>query len=271
MISDAYNKNGRRILAIGVWKDRLTYSESVQEAESLLAGQASLKLPFECGVAPSPIAYHAVKARLDEAGLITCAQNIMWHEPAGSYIGEVTTRMLADLGIRFSIVGHSERRLTFGETDEVVRGKFRTCVDADIFPVVCIGDTAEQRAQGSSWKHLETQIGAVLRDPLPPVTSFALAYEPVWAISTWRNAEPLPTGIVVNEIHLNLRRVVENLIGSQYASELSILYGGSVNPANGFDYLVQPNVDGALIGGASKTAESLLATFRACSEGFLSR
>ena len=263
---------GRNIICVGVWKDRLTYNQSVAAATKVVEAASADKFPFECGIAPSPFSHVATMKILQEKGFHTVAQNVMWHEDTGSYIGEVTVPMLQEQGTKYVILGHSERRLTFGETDEIIGKKFATCVSAELFPIVCIGDTAEDRKTGNSWNKLSHQIAAFF-DTQPDLnpTTFALAYEPVWAISTWRNDEPLPNGAIVEDIQTKIRTLISEKTDPEFAESLSILYGGSVNPDNGVDYLSQPNVDGALIGGASKTPESYLATLEACKQGILSK
>lgn len=262
----------RKILCVGVWKDQLTFNQSVAAARHIAELTNASAYPFECGIAPSPFAYVATRDIISQHGFETVAQNIMWHEDSGSYIGETTAPMLKEQGCKYVIVGHSERRLMFAETDEIVARKFKTCLDADLFPIICIGDTSEDRAANLSWDKLERQISAFLdgTHKLSP-HKFAIAYEPVWAISTWRNKEPLPSGSTVEAIQAQLRSLVAQKTNADFAQTVSILYGGSVNSENGREYLLQPNVDGALIGGASKSPTSYVATLDACKEGLLCR
>lgn len=262
----------RHALAVGVWKDRLTFLESLSAAATVSLKMKDLTFPFETAIAPTPIALVSVQNLIERIGMSVCAQNVMWKEETGSYIGETTIRMLSELKCKYAIVGHSERRLVFNETDEVVGRKARDCINAGIKPIVCIGDSANDREQSRTWQVMDRQLRALFQAEFRPGPSdFSLAYEPVWAISTWRTAEPLPEGSVINDYHREIRNLIAKLRGSELAETLSILYGGSVNPSNGSRYMRQENVDGVLIGGASKEPASLIQTFLACKQGLEER
>jgi triosephosphate isomerase len=262
----------RNLLVVGVWKDRLTYKESIQAATRVANEFKGLRLPFAAAIAPTPIALVAVKELIEPVGLLACAQNVMWAETTGSYIGETTLAMLRELDCKYVIVGHSERRIVFRETNEIVGRKARDCISSHIRPIVCIGDSADDRANSKTWDVIEAQLralfdGAVVASP----SEILIAYEPVWAISTWRTAEPLPSGALIDDLHRRIRNLISTLVGQAFADAISILYGGSVNSTNGREYLKEPNIDGALVGGASKEPKSLIETFRACQQGVDSR
>jgi triosephosphate isomerase len=264
--------NSKKPVLIGVWKNRLTYNESIAASKQLASQFEKEKYPFICGVAPTPIALAAVKSTLDQCGLVTCAQNVMWLEEKGTYIGETTIPMLSELDISYVILGHSERRTTFEEGNELISRKAIDCISKGLVPIVCVGDTAEERAGGQTWNAIERQVQALLEsDSITKANDLILAYEPMWAISTWRTDEPLPTGEIIAEIQADIRQLVEKIRGKDFATDVKILYGGSVNPKNGQDYMLRKDVDGALIGGASLTPESLIGTFDACLEGYLGR
>ncbi len=174
-----------------------------------------------------------------EAGLTTYAQNVHW-EPQGAYTGEISAPLLLALGVRGSIVGHSERRQYFGETDETVGLRTRAALDAGLHVIACIGETREEREGGEMEAVLRRQLSV-----LEPHPNLVIAYEPVWAIGTGLNATPE----ICRDTHGFIRTVID----------APVLYGGSVNPGNAEALLSQPCVDGALVGGASLDVESFTA------------
>ncbi|MBV8480851.1 MAG: triose-phosphate isomerase [Actinobacteria bacterium] len=174
-----------------------------------------------------------------EAGLTTYAQNVHW-EPQGAYTGEISAPLLLALGVRGSIVGHSERRQSFGETDETVGLRTRAALDAGLHVIACIGETREEREGGEMENVLRRQLSV-----LEPHPNLVIAYEPVWAIGTGLTATP--------EICRDTHGFIKTII------DVPVLYGGSVNPGNAEALLSQPCVDGALVGGASLDVESFTA------------
>ena len=183
------------------------------------------------------------------------AQNCHW-ETKGAFTGEVAPAMLAELGVRWVIVGHSERRQHFGETDASAAARARAAQGAGLSVIFCLGETLEQRDAGETFAVLERQSAALAG--LDPAL-LAVAYEPVWAIGTGRNATPAQA----QEAHAALRRRAGELLGEAAARELRILYGGSVKPDNAAALLAQPDVDGALVGGASLDVEGFCAIIHA--------
>ena len=251
-----------RIL-VGVWKDKLTPSTAVALARSLRAKYAGERLPGLIGVAPPPVATMAVQEALRGGPVEVVYQDVHWLDPKSSFIGSTSVGMLRELGIRFSIVGHSERRRFFGDTDQAVCRKLAACLEAGITPILCLGDedtdldarrrtlTAQARAS------LGAGTGAAI-----DCARIAIAYEPVWAISTWRTDQPLPTGAEVEGMLAMVRDIVAAVTG-QSVDRTPFLFGGSVGPKNVDDYFACRGVQGALVGGASLTLDSYDALVRA--------
>ena len=173
------------------------------------------------------------------------AQNLHW-EKEGAFTGEVSAPMLADLGCAYVIVGHSERRQHFGETDEIVQRKARAAVTAGVHPIVCVGEALREREAGTTFDVLEAQVKGSLHG-LSGDSGIVVAYEPVWAIGTGRTATPAQA----QEVHAFIRKLLEGLLSPAAAAATRILYGGSVKPDNVRELMAQPDVDGALVGGAS--------------------
>ena len=187
------------------------------------------------------------------------AQDMFW-EPQGAFTGEVSPRMLAEAGCRYVIIGHSERRTSFGETDETVRRKLTAARRHGLLPIVCIGETLAQREAGQTFEVLTRQLeGALAEIAAAGVEPPILAYEPVWAIGTGRTATPEQA----QEAHAFIRRWAAKRFGERAAESLRIQYGGSVTAANAMSLLQQPDVDGALVGGASLKADAFSAIVKA--------
>lgn len=191
---------------------------------------------------------------LDDTGVKLAAQNV-FHEPKGAFTGEWAVSHLLELRVSYCIVGHSERRAMFGETDEVVAHKTRACLINSLTPVICVGETLTEREAGKTHQIIERQITAVLKC-LEDVKKSPLvfAYEPVWAIGTGKTATPEQA----EEVHQLIRQLLAKTWGPGLAEESRILYGGSVNAGNISELAIQNNVDGALVGGASLQPESFL-------------
>ena len=186
------------------------------------------------------------------------AQN-MYHEESGAYTGEVSGAMLSGL-CRYVILGHSERRQHFGETDDSVNLKVRAALRQGLMPILCVGERLAEREEGRAEQMVDAQLRAGL-DGVDGVSGLVVAYEPIWAIGTGRAATPDAAQAVMGSI----RKTLEDLYGREDAAGVSLLYGGSVDPANAADFARQPDVDGALVGGASLEAASFVAITRAVS------
>lgn len=201
----------------------------------------------EIVVAPpfTAIAAAADAARHSNIGI--AAQDMYW-EGEGAFTGEVSTGMIKDAGAGYVIIGHSERRRLFGDTDDTVNRKLAAALAADLTPIVCIGETLEERDGGKTLDVLDRQIEAGLKGlTSTQVSGLVLAYEPVWAIGTGRNATPAQAG----EAHAHIRVRLREWFSTQAAEHCHILYGGSVKPGNIRELIALPDVDGALVGGAS--------------------
>ncbi len=180
------------------------------------------------------------------------AQNLHFEED-GAFTGEISARMLKSLGAHYVIVGHSERRQYFGETDEIVAKKVKKALSADLKVILCVGESLAERDGGVTEKVLERQVKAALAGLTEQqLASLVIAYEPIWAIGTGRNATPQQA----QDAHAFIRKTVAGMLGEHASAALTIQYGGSVKPENAVELLSQPDVDGALVGGASLKADS---------------
>jgi len=245
----------RRPLIAGNWKMNLDPRAGEALARSLREGLEGLKLEADVLVAPPAVTLPAVAAALTGSGIGVAGQNML-AAPSGAFTGEVSGVLLRAAGAEWVILGHSERRQLFGETDEGVAEKALAAFDAGLLPIVCVGETLEQREAGQT---LEVVLGQASRGlerlDEKQLLNTVLAYEPVWAIGTGRTATPGQA----QEVHAALRGMLEGLYGAETAGRMRILYGGSVKPANVRELMEQPDLDGALVGGASLEAESFLA------------
>jgi len=245
---------GNRIpLIAGNWKMYKTCSEAVNTAERL-AGLIPEGLKVDVMIAPAYTALFPVADVLRGSIIRLGAQNLHW-EAEGAYTGEISASMLKSAGCSHVIIGHSERRQFFGETDESVNQKIRAAIDAGLVPVFCIGETEAQRDAGETFAVLDKQVQMGLEGfSLTDLEQLVVAYEPVWAIGTGKTA----TSTQAQEAHQYVRGLIETGFGDALASGLRILYGGSVKPANVRELMDQPDVDGALVGGASLDPDTFI-------------
>jgi triosephosphate isomerase len=236
----------RARLLIGNWKMNKTASEAVLFVEQLsrLLGDFS---GIHVGLAPPFTALHAVRTTLGrESALLLGAQDLHW-EDKGAYTGEISGPMLKDLGCRFVLIGHSERRHLFGESDAATNKKVAAAIRHGLQPVLCIGERLEEREGNLTDSVIERQLKAGLAGLAPEaIRGVAIAYEPVWAIGTGRAATPEQAV----EVHLKTRGILNELGGPGCGQRIPILYGGSVTPQNLSSFLASSEVDGALVGGA---------------------
>jgi triosephosphate isomerase (TIM) len=253
-----------RKVVVGVWKDRLTTSESEILAEELKYRVGRLgTLAFMPAVAPAPIATLRIRDILSPSPVRVINQDVNWPAQRGSYIGTTSLDMLRDAGIGITMVGHSERRRFFGETDKDVSRKVAGCLENSITPILCVGD-AETDLKARR-EVLSRQIRGSLSDDNGAhfdISKVIIAYEPVWAISTWRTDQPLPSGEEVAGM-LDLVREITEQVTRQDLTKSLFLFGGSVNPKTAPEYFARPEVDGALVGGASLEIDSLASIFSA--------
>jgi triosephosphate isomerase len=233
----------RSTLVMGNWKMNLSLADARSLARGLV--EAAPEIPGgEIVICPSPVHLASVAPTVAGTGLGLGAQDCVAEAP-GAVTGGSSVDQLAELGVRWILVGHSERRALFAEEDFLLARKFTAVVAGGLRPVLCVGETLEERDAGRTAERVLAQVAAVLSgDPQP---GFAVAYEPVWAIGTGRNARLAD----VIEVHELIRGWIAGHLGEELAEATSIIYGGSVNEANAAEYLGHPEIDGALVGGAS--------------------
>jgi triosephosphate isomerase len=251
--------NTRKPLMAGNWKMNL----SLNEAADLLAGikeaQADLD-KVDVLVAPPFTTIQLARTILAGTGILIAAQNMHW-EQKGAYTGEVSPLMIRELGCSHVILGHSERRTHFFETSEVVNRKAEAAINVELTPIICIGETLHEREEGRAFEVIQKQLDESLRTRCQRVClpeGLILAYEPVWAIGTGRTATPEQA----QEVHFFIRSWLDGAFGPDTGKATRILYGGSVKPENSKELMVQPDIDGTLIGGASLKADSFLSIIR---------
>jgi triosephosphate isomerase len=242
----------RRKLIAGNWKMYKTTAEAVALVEEIKKGVAGA--PGDALVAPPYTSLAAVVAAASGSPVAVAAQN-MHFEKEGAFTGEVSAGMLRDVGVTHVVLGHSERRQHFAETDEGVARKTRSALDSGITPISCVGETLSEREAGRTMDVVKRQVDAILSALAPEEASrIVIAYEPVWAIGTGKVASPSQA----QEVHAFIRLRVGGVHGKATADAVRILYGGSVKPDNVKGLMALPDVDGALVGGASLKADSFL-------------
>jgi triosephosphate isomerase len=240
----------RRPFFCGNWKLNGTIAESLALATDVRNGVATLR-GADVVVAPSFTALHAVAKRLEDGAVAMAAQNCHF-EDKGAFTGEVSASQLADVGCKYVILGHSERRQLFGELDAAVNLKARAALRAGLAPIICVGETLAERDAGETLGRIQAQLDAAIADIADADLSRCLvAYEPVWAIGTGRTASPAQA----QEVHAHIRASVARR-SAGVAASLRILYGGSMKPDNVRALMAEADVDGGLVGGASLQAES---------------
>ena len=242
---------GRKPLIAGNWKMYLGLAEAVELAEAVAASCAGLT-DREVMISPSFTALTAVAEAVAGSPVRVAGQNAAW-EKEGAYTGEISPVMLQDAGVDMAILGHSERRHIFGEDDAMVNRRLLGALQFDLTPILCIGETLEEREQGNTFKLIEEQLGQGVKGvDIKQMHQVVIAYEPVWAIGTGKTASKEQA----QEVHCFIRKVLAELYEKTLADEIRILYGGSVKPENVNSLMAQPDIDGALVGGAALKFES---------------
>ena len=241
----------RRPLIAGNWKMYKTPKEAAETARELDLRVGSVT-DVDIMIAPTYTALAAVSAVIYKGPVALGAQNLFW-EAEGAYTGEISAAMLKAVGCTYCIIGHSERRQFFAETDQTVNKKIRAAIEAQLIPVFCVGETEKEREAEQTFSVLDKQVqkgleGLVSED----LDTLVIAYEPVWAIGTGKTA----TNDQAQDVHQFIRSLVEKLYGNGLSESMRILYGGSVKPDNIAGLMEMPDIDGALVGGASLDAES---------------
>ena len=249
----------------GNWKMHMTRAAAEKLAKAVVKAAPGLS-GADLILAPPYTALGEVGQVLGDGPVRLAAQNLHW-EDKGAFTGEISAPMLKDAGCRYVIIGHSERRQYFGETDASVNKKIRTALKAGLIPILCVGESLTERESGETMAVVSRQLGGALEGiDAVAFERLIIAYEPVWAIGTGKTASPAQA----EEVHSHIRRALALSYGNGPAECAIILYGGSVKPANAFALLSEKNIDGFLVGGASLEAESFVGiaseAIRACKE-----
>lgn len=245
----------------GNWKMNKDIPESLELVKAI---KSALDFPLgstQVILCPPYTSLSAVSPLLRDSSINLGAQNVS-HEDDGAFTGEISARMLLSAGCSHVIVGHSERRQYFGETNELINKKARKAITAGLIPIICVGETLEEREKDLTERVVSTQVKGVLRDlSAAEVERSIIAYEPVWAIGTGRNATPEQA----QQVHALIRKLIGQIYGWSTAEKVIIQYGGSVKPDNAASLLRMADIDGALVGGASLKAETFVPIIRAAS------
>jgi len=242
----------RKPLIAGNWKMHLTLAQSVELAKAVKEGAAGAA--GEVAVCVPYTAIALVAETLRGSSVRVGAQDLYW-ESHGAFTGEISPAQLVDAGCQMVIIGHSERRRLFHETDDTINKKLKAALAAKLVPIVCVGETLEERESNRTFKVLQTQLEGGLKGFAPAdLAPLVIAYEPVWAIGTGKTATPDQA----QDAHAFIRQQCEKLYGAGFAAGVRILYGGSVTDQNVDNLMAQPDLDGALVGGASLKPQSFL-------------
>ncbi|MBX9910707.1 MAG: triose-phosphate isomerase [Beijerinckiaceae bacterium] len=247
-----------RPLVAGNWKMNGLKADLAIAAEVAKGYDSTLKAAVDLAICPPATLLYLATAALVGSRIATGGQDCATHD-SGAFTGDLSAQMLADAGAIFAIVGHSERRTLHGESNATVKAKAEAAQKALLVPIVCVGETKDERQAGKALSVVKKQLRGSVPDGSTAAT-LVVAYEPVWAIGTGLT----PTADDVAEIHAAIRAELARLLGKPAASGVRLLYGGSVKPSNAADLMNVAHVDGALVGGASLKAEDFLAIARAC-------
>ena len=255
------NRRYRKTVIAGNWKMNMTATETKKFAEDLKKIMPRAKWCDTLICVPACNISTAMKAFKD-LRISVGAENVYFEEK-GAYTGEVSADMLKDLGVKYVIIGHSERRQYFGETDLIVNKKVLAALEAGLHPIICVGETLEQRELGITMELIALQVKSALAGvPAEKLRKCVIAYEPVWAIGTGKTA----TAEQAAEVCTFIRTTVRHLYGARIARSITIQYGGSMKPANAAELLGQPDIDGGLIGGAALNAADFVEIINAANQ-----
>lgn len=245
-------------LLVGNWKMHGSRSECVDRAGKIVSGLRKTPTPVEVAIAPPYTALAWVKEVLRDSEVRLAAQNCHW-EDNGAYTGEISPLMLNELGCDCVILGHSERRHIFKETDQMIAQKIAAALRNGLRPIVCVGETLQERRDGRTASVIGRQLRVALKaTPKTAIQRIEIAYEPVWAIGTGQNATPEQAG----EVHTRIRKFLLKSFGAEEGNRIRILYGGSVKPENAAALMGTPEVNGLLVGGASLNPDTFIAIAR---------
>ncbi len=251
----------RKTIIAGNWKMYKTLEESVELINALKPLTSHLKPNIGVIVCPPFTSLAIVANLLKDSNIKLGAQNMSEHDE-GAYTGEVSWKMLKSTGCEYVILGHSERRQYFSESNEIINLKAKKALANGLKPIVCVGEKLDEREKGVTDMIISVQVKGVLAGiPSDDMKNVIIAYEPVWAIGTGKTASPMQA----QEVHMNIRKLIGQLYGWNIAEQITIQYGGSVKPDNAAELLAQNDIDGALVGGACLKADSFAAIFNSAS------
>jgi triosephosphate isomerase (TIM) len=249
----------RRKVIAGNWKMNSDLKETQNLLSKLSAGLSMDSLNCDVIVCPPFTSLSEAYSLLKDTKIKIGAQN-MYFETSGAFTGEISANMLKSIGCEYVILGHSERRSIFGESDELINKKIKKAIESGLKPIFCVGELLEERESGITEKIIERQLKSGLDGiSSDEVSRIIIAYEPVWAIGTGKTASPAQA----QEVHLFIRRLIDEKYGASISGNIIIQYGGSVNANNASELLFQKDIDGALVGGASLKAESFIGIINA--------
>ena len=255
------NRRYRKTVIAGNWKMNMTATETRKFAEELKRVMPRAKWCDTVICVPACNIPTAAKV-FKELRISVGAENL-YYEEKGAYTGEISAAMLRDLGVKYVIIGHSERRQYFGETDTAVNRKVHAALDAGLSPIICVGESESQREMGVTQDWIALQVKTALYGvPAERLRRCVIAYEPIWAIGTGKTATAQQAG----EVCTHIRATIRGLYGARVARSVTIQYGGSMNPKNAQELLAQPDVDGGLIGGASLKPEQFVEIIHAANQ-----
>jgi len=243
----------RRLIIAGNWKMNKTVSEA-RELATALKFELKDITDLDMVICPPFTDLDSVSQIIGDTNIALGAQNMYW-KPEGAFTGEISPVMLRDLGVRFVIIGHSERRQYFGETNQTVNKRLKAALKYGFNPILCIGENLKEREENKTFEVLSDHIENGLKDlNEPDLPRIIIAYEPVWAIGTGRTATPE----MAEESHHFIRKKLTEIFSKDMADDMRIQYGGSLKPKNAKELLMQPDIDGALVGGASLEARDFI-------------
>ncbi len=248
-------------LIVGNWKMKIGTRESIALARGVLLALRGKRTVPEVVVCPPFVALGEVRKAVAKSRVALGAQNVFW-EDDGAFTGEISPRMLTELGVTHVIVGHSERRAHLAETDEMVHAKLVAAARNKLTPILCVGETADERARGEAESKVAAQVRAAVRHVRFGREGFAVAYEPIWAIGTGESATPADAVAM----HAHIRRILVAELDGPTAAKAPILYGGSVDGTNAFSFLREPEIGGVLVGGASVKIHQFIEILNAASD-----
>ncbi len=250
----------RKKVIAGNWKMNYNLHQSISFINQLKSEVVKKERNCDIIICPNFVSLSEAKKIIEDSPIKLGAQNI-YFEDSGAFTGETSADMIKSAGCEYVILGHSERRTIFNESDELINKKIKQALKNDLLVIFCVGETLDERERGVTYEIVKNQIEQGLRDiTAEEIQKIIIAYEPVWAIGTGRNATPEQA----QEVHAFIRNLLRTAYGIQLADELIIQYGGSVKPDNAKDLLSQPDIDGALVGGACLKVDSFIGIIESC-------